>query len=537
MGSGPVAQVEDLDANAPCWSPGGRATATRWSAARPWRVLPMTIWRASTKATLATGDRRCARRDERRPQDSRPATLSISVEYCWEDSSSGKVDAVARVGIKDCVVDSRDHGAHLRGGAAVPGPKSVTTVVSSSVRYQAPGGLPLVPAFWRGRVEKEVDVQLLAAVNVGRVSAHGVVHVVAIPVDHDVVDRDVRAGRHRGGAVGPRIAGRDRGRRSGGCRRVLGRDSGSASSPPSSPPNARTPPATAKASTTTPAAISKPRRRVRGAAGSGAGAAGETGAGGTRAGGPEAEPPESGPPESVASTLLRFRSMRWATPPRSRSCQRARRRHRLRGRAARRRRPRRWAAPRATACLGWASTATGRPSSAPTSWATSGMRDEPPTSSTAPMSSAVDARRADAPGAGRRPSRASGGRIIGLELGAGEPHLGLQRRAAAPGSSPRCPTDSASLASTHSWRSRATAAGGGRVVGVERGERAAEAAVDVGEHGLVEVDAAEALDALGLAEDLEAVAGLAQHGGVERAAAEVVDGDDARRASTRSVAA
>ena len=41
------------------------------------------------------------------------------------------------------------------------------------------------------------------------------------------------------------------------------------------------------------------------------------------------------------------------------------------------------AAPRATACLGCASTATGRPSSAPTSWATIGIRDEPPTSSTA----------------------------------------------------------------------------------------------------------------------------------------------------------
>src|SRR6266545_3180604 len=36
------------------------------------------------------------------------------------------------------------------------------------------------------------------------------------------------------------------------------------------------------------------------------------------------------------------------------------------------------AAPRATACFGWASTATGRPSSAPTSCATIGIRDEPP---------------------------------------------------------------------------------------------------------------------------------------------------------------
>ena len=47
-----------------------------------------------------------------------------------------------------------------------------------------------------------------------------------------------------------------------------------------------------------------------------------------------------------------------------------------------------------------------------------------------------------------------------------------------------------------------------------------------GEDRLVEVDAAEPLDALGLAEDLDAAGALAQHRGVERAAAEVVDGDD-----------
>ena len=54
----------------------------------------------------------------------------------------------------------------------------------------------------------------------------------------------------------------------------------------------------------------------------------------------------------------------------------------------------------------------------------------------------------------------------------------------------------------------------------------AERRVDVGEHGLVDVDAAEALHALGRAEQLEAGLGLADDRGVERAAAEVVHGDD-----------
>ena len=40
------------------------------------------------------------------------------------------------------------------------------------------------------------------------------------------------------------------------------------------------------------------------------------------------------------------------------------------------------AAPSATACLGWTSMATGRPSADISICPTSGMRDEPPTSST-----------------------------------------------------------------------------------------------------------------------------------------------------------
>ena len=48
----------------------------------------------------------------------------------------------------------------------------------------------------------------------------------------------------------------------------------------------------------------------------------------------------------------------------------------------------------------------------------------------------------------------------------------------------------------------------------------------MGQHGLVEVDAAQALDPLGRAEQLEARIGPAKGGGVERATAQVVDGDD-----------
>jgi hypothetical protein len=51
----------------------------------------------------------------------------------------------------------------------------------------------------------------------------------------------------------------------------------------------------------------------------------------------------------------------------------------------------------------------------------------------------------------------------------------------------------------------------------------------VRQHRLVEVDSAEAFDALGLAERDEAVLGAPQHRRVERAAAQVVDRDDLAR--------
>ena len=55
------------------------------------------------------------------------------------------------------------------------------------------------------------------------------------------------------------------------------------------------------------------------------------------------------------------------------------------------------AAPSATVCLGWASTDTGRPSAALTISATSGMRDEPPASTTALRSPAVTPAELDRP--------------------------------------------------------------------------------------------------------------------------------------------
>jgi hypothetical protein len=55
----------------------------------------------------------------------------------------------------------------------------------------------------------------------------------------------------------------------------------------------------------------------------------------------------------------------------------------------------------------------------------------------------------------------------------------------------------------------------------------------VGDHGVIEVDAAQALQADGLAERLEAGGGAPQHGGVERPAAEVVDGHDVARSDAR----
>ena len=72
-------------------------------------------------------------------------------------------------------------------------------------------------------------------------------------------------------------------------------------------------------------------------------------------------------------------------------------------------------------------------------------------------------------------------------------------------------------------------AGGPGIGRVEAGDCAVESSVDVGEHGLVEVDPAESLDAFWASEDREAVLGAAQNGRIESAPAEVIDRDQRAR--------
>jgi hypothetical protein len=68
--------------------------------------------------------------------------------------------------------------------------------------------------------------------------------------------------------------------------------------------------------------------------------------------------------------------------------------------------------------------------------------------------------------------------------------------------------------------------GGLRVAHVQLRQRSPGAVVDVGQHRVVEVDAAEAFDALRGAQDVDAGSAFAQDGGVEGAAAEVVHRHD-----------
>ena len=64
------------------------------------------------------------------------------------------------------------------------------------------------------------------------------------------------------------------------------------------------------------------------------------------------------------------------------------------------------------------------------------------------------------------------------------------------------------------------------LVAIHRRQRVGDGPLDVGHDGVVEVDAAETLEAGRLAERLEAGLRAPQHGDVEGAAAEVVHGDD-----------
>ena len=119
------------------------------------------------------------------------------------------------------------------------------------------------------------------------------------------------------------------------------------------------------------------------------------------------------------------------------------------------------------ASLGRASTAIGRPSAAVTSWPTSGIRDDPPTSSTAAHVGHGHARRGDGP-AQRHQGLVQRRADHRLELGAGEAHLGVAAGEQHRDRSRRSPT------TAPPWRRRTPrAAGRGRWrVRGRRGRRA-----------------------------------------------------------------
>ncbi len=131
--------------------------------------------------------------------------------------------------------------------------------------------------------------------------------------------------------------------------------------------------------------------------------------------------------------------------------------------------------------------------------------------------------RADGP-AERHDGLGDGGTDHRLELGAGQADLGLQ-----PGQQHRDRHVGVARqrllgvdALLPQARHRSLRRG---LLGVEPVEPVLHGLAHVGVHGLVEVDAAEALHALGGADDLEPLLTAAHHGGVERAAPQVVHGD------------
>ena len=113
----------------------------------------------------------------------------------------------------------------------------------------------------------------------------------------------------------------------------------------------------------------------------------------------------------------------------------------------------------------------------------------------------------------------------GLELGAGHPHLGVKAR--------ESNTDDRHLGVDRQRLLGRDAVGTQREHGRDARrdrrcrsrQRPVERGVDVGEHRVVEVDAAEALETLGRAEQPAPLGTDPHDRGVERAAAEVVHGD------------
>ena len=111
-----------------------------------------------------------------------------------------------------------------------------------------------------------------------------------------------------------------------------------------------------------------------------------------------------------------------------------------------------------------------------------------------------------------------------LELAAGQPDLGLQ-----PGQQHRDGglgvRGQGFLGGDALVAQPDRGAGGLRISRVQAGDRAVQRPVDVAEHGLVEVHAAEPLDAFRAPQDVKTVLGGPQHGRVEGPPAQVVDRD------------
>jgi hypothetical protein len=180
------------------------------------------------------------------------------------------------------------------------------------------------------------------------------------------------------------------------------------------------------------------------------------------------------------------------------------------------------AAPSATSCFGWLSSASGRPNAADSISLTSGIRDEPPTSTIA-----RHVRGADAAESSTRRIADTVSAIAGRSMSSNSPRVSRTDGVipgSATGTTVSTLNDSTSLASTQSRRSRASPVASPVGV-VQAGDVVAQRDQDVPEHRLVEVDPAEVLDALRRPSQPEPGSLADQHRGVERAAAQVVHRD------------
>ena len=181
------------------------------------------------------------------------------------------------------------------------------------------------------------------------------------------------------------------------------------------------------------------------------------------------------------------------------------------------------AAPSATSCFGWLSSASGRPNAADSISLTSGIRDEPPTSTMADRSPGSTPAELEHPP--RRRHRLADRRAQHVvELAARQPHRGRDPRQR--DRHHRVDAERQHLLGLDAVAPQPRQPGGRRRIQVvERGHVRPERREDVPEHGLVEVDATQLLDALRRPGQAEPRPVAGEDGGVERAAAQVVDGD------------